>query len=286
MGARPWKSGRALDLADLDQVDAVVMRLKLPPLREIELAEPEVLELQRARVERRELLDRLAAALADGAHRREELCDRPTRLRPDHLGGVRRAGRRRRKRRERGEIRGEARSGARRLGLARELRGQLPRRALREDQMMDDLTDRPVLLARLPVGLSLREPIGLAEDLGAHRLELGPQGFDGPRERHGDEYTSVRGADRACYSASWPIAGSWHASRGDDSPRGACTRTAGSASARIRWRCPTGRRRSTASWNAPAASACCRSATRRPSCWSASTATSSAASSGRCRPAP
>src|SRR5499433_525446 len=75
--SRPWKSGRALDLANLYQVDAVVMGLQLPPLREIELAEPEVLELQRTRVERRELLDRLAAALAGGAHRREELGDRP-----------------------------------------------------------------------------------------------------------------------------------------------------------------------------------------------------------------
>src|SRR5439155_22408554 len=42
--SRAWKSRRVLDLADLHEVDAVVVGLELPPLGEIELAEPEVLE--------------------------------------------------------------------------------------------------------------------------------------------------------------------------------------------------------------------------------------------------
>src|SRR5258705_12802774 len=79
-------------------MDAVVMRLQLPPLREIELAEAEVLECQRARVNRAELVDRLAASLARGPHRREQLGDRPAALRPDDL---RRIGRARRRPRER-----------------------------------------------------------------------------------------------------------------------------------------------------------------------------------------
>src|SRR5437899_11976208 len=64
--SRARKSRRALDLADLHEVDAVVVGLELPPLREIELAEAEVLKLQRRRVERHDLLDRLSASLARG----------------------------------------------------------------------------------------------------------------------------------------------------------------------------------------------------------------------------
>src|SRR5437588_5731167 len=74
--SRAREPGRVLDLADLCEVDPVVMGLQLPPLGKIEVAEAEMLERQWAWIDRRELLDRLAAALARGAHRRSELGDR------------------------------------------------------------------------------------------------------------------------------------------------------------------------------------------------------------------
>jgi hypothetical protein len=61
----------------------------------------------------------------------------------------------------------------------------LPVANLGERQMMHDLADRPVLLARLPVGLTLRKSFGFPQDVGAHRLELRPQRFDGLGKRHG-----------------------------------------------------------------------------------------------------
>src|SRR5438093_7836912 len=73
--SRPGESGRALDLADLHEVDLVVMRLQLPPLGEIERAEPKVLELQGPRIVRRELLDRLTPPLPGGRHLRRSLPD-------------------------------------------------------------------------------------------------------------------------------------------------------------------------------------------------------------------
>src|SRR4030095_2801240 len=42
--SRARDPGRALDVADLGEVDAVVLGLELPPLGEIELTQPEVLE--------------------------------------------------------------------------------------------------------------------------------------------------------------------------------------------------------------------------------------------------
>src|SRR5262249_48957524 len=89
------ESRRRLDRADLREMETVVMRLQLPPLGQIELAEAEVLELQRSRIDRAELLDRLAASLADSAHGREQLADRPALLGPDDLRRFRRAGQRR-----------------------------------------------------------------------------------------------------------------------------------------------------------------------------------------------
>src|SRR5262249_50416732 len=103
--SRPREPGGALDLADLSQVDPVVMGLQLPPLGEIELAEAEVLERERARVERRELLDRLAAALARCAHRREQLGERLAARGPDDRGRLGIARRRPPKRLERGAVR-------------------------------------------------------------------------------------------------------------------------------------------------------------------------------------
>ena len=51
--SRPWKSGRALDVANLPEMDRVVLRLQPPPLREVEIAQTEMLEHQRARIDRR-----------------------------------------------------------------------------------------------------------------------------------------------------------------------------------------------------------------------------------------
>src|SRR5207237_6040128 len=98
--------GRVLDLADLCEVDPVVMGLQLPPLGKIEVAEAEMLERQWAWIDRRELLDRLAAALARGAHRRNELGDRLAVLGPDDRGRIGPAGRRRGERPERRQIGG------------------------------------------------------------------------------------------------------------------------------------------------------------------------------------
>src|SRR4051812_27361522 len=70
-----WKPGARLDVADLAQVDRVVLRLELPPLGQIEVAEPEVLEDQRARVDVPELLDRLPAAHARRLHLAHERVD-------------------------------------------------------------------------------------------------------------------------------------------------------------------------------------------------------------------
>jgi hypothetical protein len=95
---------------------------------------------------------------------------------------------------------GQTTSGASAWPVSRELGRELARRDLGEGEVVNDLADRPVLLARPPVSLALREAFSFLEDLGAHRLELGPQRVDGLGKRHGVEYTSVPRADRACYS--------------------------------------------------------------------------------------
>src|SRR5262249_41743957 len=107
--SRARKSRRALDLADLREMDAVVVGLQLPPLRETGFTEAEVLELERTRIDGAELLDRLTAALARGPHRRQELRHRLPALGPHDLGRIRRAGAgQSRERLEGGEVRGEA----------------------------------------------------------------------------------------------------------------------------------------------------------------------------------
>src|SRR5438128_4718488 len=52
--------------------------------------------------------------------------------------------------------------------------------------------------------LSLHDALPI---FGAHRLKLGPQHVDGLGKRHGDEYTSVPRADRACYSPAAALGG-------------------------------------------------------------------------------
>src|SRR6267143_658854 len=168
--SRAREPGRALDLADLREVDPVVVGLQLPPLGEIEIAEADVLERQWAWIDRREPLDRLAAALARGAHRRDELGDRLAVLGPDDRGRIGPAGRRRGERLEPRQIGGEPGRLSGGLRLPRELRRQLARRDLGDRQVVNDLADRPLLRARLPVGLTLREPVSFFENLGAHRL--------------------------------------------------------------------------------------------------------------------
>src|ERR687892_959135 len=93
-------------------MDLVVRGLQAPPLRQVEVAEMEVLEPQRSGVALGQPLDRVPAALARGLHGRQHL------------------------------------------------------------------TDRPVLFARLPVGLALGEAFDLAQHAGARALQLVPQGFD------------------------------------------------------------------------------------------------------------
>src|SRR2546427_10849204 len=55
------KSGCVFDVADLRQVDAIVSLLQHPPLRQIQIAEPQMLEHETARIDRRELVDRRPA---------------------------------------------------------------------------------------------------------------------------------------------------------------------------------------------------------------------------------
>src|SRR5205809_565014 len=74
--SRLRKPRRTLDVADLGEVDRVVSALKLPPLREVEITEAEVLEAERARIDGRELLDGLSAPLPRGLHGRDQLAQR------------------------------------------------------------------------------------------------------------------------------------------------------------------------------------------------------------------
>src|SRR5437867_10827836 len=50
--------------------------------------------------------------------------------------------------------------------------------------MVDDLADRPILPARLPIRLALSEPFHFPENFGAHGLELIPQRLDRLRQTH------------------------------------------------------------------------------------------------------
>src|SRR5712692_4318649 len=175
---------RALHVADLREMDPVVPGLKLPPLREVEIAEAKVVEAQRAWIHRPELLHGLSAPLSRGPHGRDQLADRFTRRRPHHLRRVRRPRRIGRERRERREVGRPRRERPPSRGLPRELRGELARRDLGERQMVDDLADRPNLRARFPVRLALGEPLHFSEDLGAHGLELVPQSLHGLRKAH------------------------------------------------------------------------------------------------------
>src|SRR5436309_11751889 len=137
----PRKSGRALDLADLRELDSIVLGLEDPPLGEVQFTQAEMLERERARIERRELLYRLSAPLARGLHRGDQLADRLAVLRPDDRRRLCRPRRRRGQGSERGEIDGKRRQRARGLGLTRKLRGQLARGDLGDGQMVHDLAD-------------------------------------------------------------------------------------------------------------------------------------------------
>src|SRR2546428_756730 len=81
---------RALHVADLSEMDPVVPGLKLPPLREVEIAEAKVVEAQRAWIHRPELLHGLSAPFSRGPHGRDQLADRFIRRRPHHRRRVRR----------------------------------------------------------------------------------------------------------------------------------------------------------------------------------------------------
>src|SRR3989442_11964948 len=187
--SRRRKSSRALDVAELAEMDAVVLRLEKLPLAEVEIAQAGVLEDQSLRIERGELFNRGPAALAGGLHRRDQLSDWLAVLGPHHrrrVGGSRRP-RRQGSNREVGRMWCEP---AGRLGFTRELRGELARRDLGDREGIDDLAGRPFLLGRLPVGLPLREAGDLAQDVGARGFEIVPQGLDRTWKCHDREYTS------------------------------------------------------------------------------------------------
>src|SRR5262249_60333459 len=109
-----------------------------PHVGESTTPEGKGLEGEGGRVGRRDFLDRLTTALARGPHRREQLGERLTARRPDDLGRLGIARRRRRERRERGEVRREPAGRARGWGPAGGPRGQLPRHHLRESPGIDD----------------------------------------------------------------------------------------------------------------------------------------------------
>src|SRR6266700_2225861 len=87
-----WESRMALDLTELAEMDAIVLRLEQPPLGEVEIAETEVLENQPLGVEARQLLNGRPAALTGGLHGRDQLTDRLPVLGPDHRGRLAGAG--------------------------------------------------------------------------------------------------------------------------------------------------------------------------------------------------
>ena len=168
----------------LAQVDGVVLRLQPPPLRKIQVAETEVLEDERPRVDRAKLVDRLPAPLARGLHVGDQGADRLAAFGPHDR---RRFGRRRGIRGQRTElaqIGGERLQGSGRIRFLRELRRQLARGDLRNREVMDDFTHGPVGLAGLPIRLRLRQTVHLLQHVGTHHFEIAPEVCDGFRPRH------------------------------------------------------------------------------------------------------
>src|SRR5262245_57481229 len=160
----PRKSRRRLDLAELLQMVQVMARLQAPPLAKIHLAQPEVLEGERARVARREPFDRLTTAGSRGLHGRDQLVDGLAVTGPYPRRRLGRAERSPWHRRELGEVGRKHRTRGRFL---QELRRQLAGVDFGQGQVIKDLAHRPLALARLPVGLLLRQLLSSAEQLRA-----------------------------------------------------------------------------------------------------------------------
>ena len=104
---RAGKTGRRLDGAELLEVIGVVVGLQHPPLAQIHLAEPSVGPAERPRIDLREALDRLPAALARRAHGGDQLVGAPARLGSDHRGRLGGTGRSRGHRGKRAKVRRE-----------------------------------------------------------------------------------------------------------------------------------------------------------------------------------
>ena len=163
-------------------MDAVVLRLQGPPLREIQIAEAEVLEDEPTGIDGGQPLHGLAAPHAHSPQIGDQVTDRFATLRPHHLRRLARSFRAGGQRRKLGEIVREHRGRAARLGFLRELGGELARGDLGESEVMHDLAHRPVPSARFPVGLRLREVRHFRQDLRADGFQLAPQSLHGPRQ--------------------------------------------------------------------------------------------------------
>src|SRR5437764_8435564 len=200
IASRPRESRRRFHVEDLLQMTRLVARLQAPPLAEVHLAETEVLERQPARVTAGQPLDRLAAPRAGRLHRREQLGDRLAVSRPHERRRLRRARRRRRRRRELAQAVGEDGRRAARLDLLEQLRRQLAGGGLRRRHVIDDLADRPLALARLPVGLALGQSLDLAQHVAADALELVPQPLAWFRKGH---RVVASGGLRCEYTGRW-----------------------------------------------------------------------------------
>src|SRR5437868_3038040 len=181
----PREPRRGLDPTDLPQVHAVVGGGEPPPLAEVHVAEAEVLEGEPARIAAGQALDRLAAARARGLHGVHQRADRLAVGGPHD--GRRLAALVALAQRGGAELREVVREhGGRAAGLhfLQQLRGELAGGRLGDREVIDDFAHRPVGGARLEVRLALGQAFHLAQHVGAHALELDPEGFDCFGERH------------------------------------------------------------------------------------------------------
>src|SRR5215471_9378541 len=272
-------------------MDAIVPGLEHPPLSEIEGTQAWVREGQGPGIDGAEPLDGLAAPLARCLHVRHERADGLASLGPNGRRGFRAPARGRGHGGEAGEPRGKWLQAVARF--LEHLGGDLARAHLGPREVMDDLADRPLAVARSPLRLRLTQALDLFEEPPAHGLEVAPERFN--RGRQGHRYSSVEcgtssiiaHGPRTWYKVRcpWPspiFRRPLPASRGARARLVPCTRIAGFACART-WPCfPTGAPPSTVWWNARNAWASCPSWTPTPCSWWGSIATSPRPSTGRC----
>ena len=172
----PRKPGGLLDPPELLEMVPVVKGLEHPPLAEVHLPEREVPPRERPGVDVRQPLERLAAPLAGGPHVVKKLIDRVTLVWAHDGRRLARAGRPSGQWGEPGEV---GRIRAARACLLEQLRGELAGIDLGERQVVEDLSHRPVVGARSPVRLGLREAVRLAEHFRTDRVEVAGDGIEG-----------------------------------------------------------------------------------------------------------